>query len=77
MKNKTTQGLGNKKLLSFPKHDSLNQSHYFDHSPICQESSGVSKETTCADNMKLYTAENFTSRYETHVTEVLKDMFNN
>jgi hypothetical protein len=23
MKNKTTQGLGNKKLLSFPKHDSL------------------------------------------------------
>ena len=23
MKNKTTQGLGNKKLLSFPKHDRL------------------------------------------------------
>ena len=23
MKNKTTQGLGNKNLLSFPKHDSL------------------------------------------------------
>jgi hypothetical protein len=23
MKNKTTQGLGNKKILSFPKHDSL------------------------------------------------------
>ena len=75
MKNKTTQGLGNENLLSFPKHDSLkylklksnvnshmsiqyvnqsiNQSHYLDHFSICQEANGVSKESTCADNMKL------------------------
>jgi hypothetical protein len=71
MKNKTTQGLGNKNLLSFTKQDSLkywklksnvnsrmsiqyvNQCHYRDHFPICQETNGVSKETTCADNMKL------------------------
>jgi hypothetical protein len=26
MKNKTTQGLGNRNLLSFPKHDSLKYS---------------------------------------------------
>ena len=75
MKNKTTQGLGNKNVLSFPKHDSLKywrlksnvnnhisiqyvnqseiQSHYLDHFPICCETNGVSKESTCADNMKL------------------------
>jgi hypothetical protein len=75
MKNKTTQRLGNKNLLSFPKHDSLtqilktkkqcqqsyvnticksiNQSHYLEHFPICQKANGVSKESTCADNIKL------------------------
>jgi hypothetical protein len=71
MKNKTTQGLGNKNLLSFQKHDSLskycwlksnvnsgicqyniwiNQSHYLDH---FDKTNGASKESTCADNMKL------------------------
>ena len=40
----------------------INQSHYFDHSPICPESDGVSKETICSQ-------ENFTSRYQTHVTD--------
>jgi hypothetical protein len=60
MENKKTQGLGNKNLLSFPKHDSLKywrlkkqwQQSYVDHFPICQEANGVSKESTCADNMK-------------------------
>jgi hypothetical protein len=73
MKNKTTQGLGNKKLLSFPKHDSLkywrqkcnvNSTSYVN--AICEsiriiiliifrfvawETNGVSKETTCAENL--------------------------
>ena len=30
-----------------------------------------------AENMKFYTAENCTSSYQTHVTEVVKDMGNN
>ena len=38
---------------------------------------GVSKEITCADNMKLYTAENYTSSYQTRVTEVVKDTCDN
>ena len=37
----------------------------------------MSEESTCADNMKLYTAENCTSSYQTHVTEVVKDMCDN
>jgi hypothetical protein len=61
--------LGNENLLSFPKHDSLKYwrlksnvsshmsikyvNHYLDHFPICCETNGVSKESTCADNMKL------------------------
>ena len=68
MKKKTTHGLGDKNLLSFPKHDSLkywrlrcnshqyvNQSEslYLDNFPICWEAKGVSKESTCADKMKL------------------------
>ena len=53
----------------------INQSHYLDHFSICQEANGVSKESTSADNMKHYTAENCTSSsYQTHVTEVVKDM---
>ena len=96
MKNKTTHRLGNKKLVSIPKHDSLkycsktkkqcqksyvnticksiNQSHYLDHFPICQEANSVSKVSTCADNLKHYTTENCTSSYQTHVTEVVKDI---
>jgi hypothetical protein len=31
----------------------INQGHYFDHFLIRQEANGVSKESTCADNMKL------------------------
>jgi hypothetical protein len=27
---------------------SINQSHYLDHFPICQEANGVSTESTCA-----------------------------
>ena len=38
---------------------------------------GVSKESTCADNMKLYTAENCTNNYQTHATEVIKGMCDN
>ena len=34
----------------------ITQSHYLDHFPICQEVNGVSKESTCADNMELQTA---------------------
>ena len=56
---------------------SINQSHYFDHFPISQEANGVSKESTCADNMKLETAENCTSSYQTCVTELLNDMCDN
>ena len=56
---------------------SINQSHYLDHFPICQEANGVSKESTCADNMKLQTAENCSSSYQTHVTEVVKDRYDN
>jgi hypothetical protein len=73
MKNKTSQGFGNKNLLSFPKHDSLkywrlksnvnsssvicqynmriNQIHYLDHFPTCCETNGISKKSTCADNI--------------------------
>jgi hypothetical protein len=47
----------------------INQSHYLDHFPICWETNGVSKESTCVDNMK--------SHYQTHVTEVVKDMCDN
>ena len=54
-----------------------NQSHYFDHFPICQEANGVSEESTYADNTKLSTAEICTSSYQTHVTEVVKDMCDN
>jgi hypothetical protein len=46
-------------------------SWWLDHFPICLEAYSVSKESTGADNMKLYTAENCTSSYQTHVTEVL------
>ena len=35
------------------------------------------KVHACADNMKLSTAENCTSSYQTHVTEVVKDMCDN
>jgi hypothetical protein len=56
---------------------SINQSHYLDHFLICQEANGVSKESTCADNMKFWTAENCTSSYQTDVTEVVKDMCDN
>jgi hypothetical protein len=75
MKKKTTQGLGNENLLSFPKHDSLKywrlksnvNSHIYVNT-ICKsirvniliifrfvgiETNGVSKESTCADNMQL------------------------
>jgi hypothetical protein len=38
---------------------------YLDNFPICQEANGVFKESTCADNMKLCTAENRTSSYQT------------
>jgi hypothetical protein len=31
----------------------VNQSHYLDHFPISRGANGVSKECTCADNMKL------------------------
>ena len=57
----------------------VNQSEslYLDHFPICCETNGISKESTYADNMKLYTAENFTIRYQTHVTEVVKDICDN
>ena len=58
MKNKTTQGLGNKNLLSFPKHEILKTKLstvicqciniiYLNHFLICQEANGVSKESTC------------------------------
>ena len=91
MKNKTTQGLGNKNVLSFPKHDSLRcwrlkrnvNSHIsiqyvnLDHFPICQEANGVSKKSKCADSMKLYTAENCTSNYQTHVTGAIKGQHDN
>jgi hypothetical protein len=66
MKNKTTQGLGNKKILSFPKHDSLKywrlKSNVNNHMSIQYVNqvtifiifrNGVSKDTTCADNMKV------------------------
>ena len=61
MKNKTTQGLGNKSLLSFPKHDSFKyrrlksnvNSHMSIHVNQPESLSCVSKESTCADNMKL------------------------
>jgi hypothetical protein len=42
-----------------------------------QEANGVSNESTCADNMKQYTAENCTSSYQTRVTEVVKDIRDN
>ena len=45
--------------------------------PICQEANDVSKESACTDNMKLYTAGNCTSSFQTHVTEVVKDMCDN
>jgi hypothetical protein len=56
---------------------SINQSRYLDHFPICQEANGVSKESTCADNMKLSTAENCTSSHQTRVTEVVKVVCDN
>jgi hypothetical protein len=78
MINKTTQGLGNKNLLSFSKHDSLkywrlksNVNSHMSIQYICESIRVtiliifrfvVSKESTCADNMNLYAAENFTSR---------------
>jgi hypothetical protein len=44
-----------------------------DHFLLCQEANGVSKESTCADNMKPHTAENYIRSYQTYVTEVVKD----
>jgi hypothetical protein len=81
MYNKTTQELGNKKIIVISKAwltqilktkqqyqqtyvnticKSIKHYHYLDHFPICQETNGVSKESTRADNMKHYTAENYT-----------------
>jgi hypothetical protein len=69
MKNKTTQGSGNKNLVSFGKaHSNIEdykkqfQQSYLniicksinlDHPPNCHEANNVSKESRCADNMKL------------------------
>jgi hypothetical protein len=39
--------------------------------------SGGSKESACADNMKLKSTENCPSSYQTHVTEVVKDFCDN
>jgi hypothetical protein len=57
MKNKTTQRLGNKNLLSFSTHDSLkywrlksNRSYVITISEVNQSRL---QESTCADNMKL------------------------
>jgi hypothetical protein len=55
----------------------INQRHYLYHFLICQETNGVSKESRCADNMNLWTAENCKSSYQIHVTEVVKDMCDN
>jgi hypothetical protein len=85
MKEKTTEGLGDKNVLSFVREwltelnigdcmrsnshqygkmarcqqsyviQYVNQSEslYLDNFSICWEANGVSKESTCADNMKL------------------------
>ena len=54
MKKKTTQGLGNKNLLSFPKHMSTvicqynmyrNKIHHLDYFPICQEANESLQKT--------------------------------
>ena len=60
----------------------INQCHHLDHSPFCQEANSVSKESihvrACADyTMTLWTEENCTSSYQTHVIEVVKDMCSN
>ena len=42
------------KRLGHEQHfERINQSNCLNHFPICQEANGVSKESTCADNMEL------------------------
>ena len=86
--------MGNKNLLSFPKHDTLkyrrlkrnvnsqynmqiNQSHYLDHFPICQEANGVSKEIHVQTTSNFRLKKIAQAGYHIRVTEVGKDMCDN